>query len=121
VGLINLWRIDKLYDWIRKAIEKPEILSDTKWWTEFYKRFWKVKEGRELFDKIQGYKTYILAAAIAGVNLAYALGKIDVATRDMLLGLLGAGAISTLSAKMNRIEQDTTTLKKDTVTIKKNQ
>ena len=55
---------------------------------------------------LAGYKTYIVAALTAAVTVLYSLGYIDAATRDMLLGLLGAGAIGTVAAKVNRLSNE---------------
>ena len=52
-----------------------------------------------------GYKTYVVAALIAAVSVAHSLGYIDAATQQTLIGLLGAGAVSTLAAKINRQEK----------------
>jgi len=54
---------------------------------------------------LQGYKTYIIAILSAAVVAAHAMGYIDDATRDTLLGLLGAGAIGTVAAKINRMDK----------------
>lgn len=54
---------------------------------------------------LQGYKTYIIAILSAVVVAAHAMGYIDDATRDTLLGLLGAGAIGTVAAKVNRLDK----------------
>lgn len=55
---------------------------------------------------LQGYKTYIVAALTAIVTLLHSLGYIDEATYQALLALLGAGAVTTVAAKINRIQQD---------------
>lgn len=55
---------------------------------------------------LQGYKSYIVAALLAILAAAHALGYIDEATYQALLALLGAGAVSTVAAKINRIQQD---------------
>jgi len=52
---------------------------------------------------LKGYKTYIVAILAGLVAAAYTLGYIDEQTRDTLLALLGAGALGTVAAKINRI------------------
>lgn len=59
---------------------------------------------------LAGNKTYIIAALIAVVTIAHSLGYIDTNTLTTLLGLLNGGAVSTLAAKSNRIEQKTDTI-----------
>lgn len=104
MGLINLYKKLKLNKLIGKAVDKPELLRSAKWWAELYKTLWGIKEVRTMFA---GYKSYIVAALAAAVTVLHSLGYIDDATRDMLLGLLGAGAIGTVAAKINRIEKKT--------------
>ena len=54
---------------------------------------------------LKGKKTYIMAVLMASVTVAYNLGYIDKTTYDMLLALLSAGAVSTVAAKMNRVDK----------------
>lgn len=54
---------------------------------------------------LKGYKTYIVAALMAAVQIAYFMGTIDKETADMLMQLLGAGAVATVAAKINRNSQ----------------
>jgi len=54
---------------------------------------------------LKGYKTYIVAILIAIAGAAYSLGYIDEATYQLILTLLGAGAIGTMAAKVNRISE----------------
>lgn len=87
---------------------KRDITSQ-KWWDEFIGTSLKIPEitdfVRDTMKNLQGYKTYILAAAIAGVVLAKQLGYLDETTANTILTLLGAGTASTLAAKMNRTEE----------------
>jgi hypothetical protein len=55
---------------------------------------------------LSGYKTYIVAILTAIVTLLHSLGYIDEALFQTLLALLGAGAITTVSAKINGIKAD---------------
>ena len=55
---------------------------------------------------LAGYKSYIIAALIAVLAGLHAMGYIDEATYQTLLALLGAGAIGTVSAKVNAIKKD---------------
>lgn len=103
MGLINLYKKLKLNKLISKAIENPELFESTKWWIEFWKAFWGVKEIRIM---LAGYKTYIVAALTAAVTVLHALGYIDSATRDTLLGLLVAGGATTVAAKINRMQKE---------------
>lgn len=100
MGLINLWKIDRLYEHIRKAIENPSKLGTQDWWLTLYTKAWSVKEIREM---LQGYKTYIVAALTAVVTLLHALGRIDDATYQTLLALLASGGAATVAAKINRM------------------
>lgn len=51
---------------------------------------------------LQGKKTYLVAAAAAGVTFAHALGWIDSDLTNTLYGLLGASGAATMAAKVNR-------------------
>lgn len=55
---------------------------------------------------LQGYKTYIIAALVATLAALHALGYIDEATYQTLLALLGAGGLSTVAAKIGRLQND---------------
>jgi hypothetical protein len=103
MGLVNAYRIYELYKLIRKGIDKPELFNHQKYWYELFKAAHKVEEVRLM---LSGYKSYIIAALAAGVQFMYSMGYIDEATYQMLIGLLGAGAIGTVSAKINRIQKD---------------
>ncbi len=56
----------------------------------------------KLKDKLQGYKTYILATAGIAVTVAYMLGMLDENAFNSILTLLGFGSAATLGAKINR-------------------
>lgn len=58
-----------------------------------------------MLNALKGYKTYVVAALMIAVQGAKAMGYIDEATADALLKLLGAGAITTVAAKINRITE----------------
>lgn len=56
----------------------------------------------KLIEKLEGKKTYIIAAIIAGVNLLAAFGVIDqeqIGTINIILGALGLGAVRQAVAK----------------------
>jgi len=53
---------------------------------------------------LRGKKTYLLAIAIGAITALHSLKFIDDATYQMLLALLNAGALGTLAAKVNRVE-----------------
>jgi hypothetical protein len=101
----NLYKIQKVYELIRNLIEKPELRKDKKHWSKLLKELIGIQEVKEMIDWLKGKKSYIVSALIAAVQLAFMMGYIDEATRDALLALLGAGAISTVAAKMNRISK----------------
>lgn len=109
MGLINLLHKAKLAKLLGQAIEHPELLRTSKFWYELFKAIWGVKEVRTV---LKGYKTYIVAALTAGVMFLYSMGYIDETLRDTLLGLLGAGALGTVAAKINRIQADINNSKK---------
>jgi len=56
-------------------------------------------------ETLQGKRTYIIAALAAIVTLVKYLGYIDEDLFQMLLGLLGAGGVATMAAKVNRIDK----------------
>lgn len=97
--LKNLYNIQKLYNLFRDGIENREKLESTKYWTKVFETALKIKEVREM---LAGYKTYLMAALMGATTVAYGMGYIDEATHQMLMGLFGAGAIGTMSAKINR-------------------
>lgn len=55
---------------------------------------------------LAGYKSYIIAALIAILAGLHAMGYVDEATYKTLLALLGAGAVTTVAAKINAIKSD---------------
>lgn len=56
-----------------------------------------------MFDFLKGKKTYIVAVLMVVVNVLYQMGTIDKNTHDALMQLLGAGAVATVAAKINRL------------------
>ena len=58
-----------------------------------------------MLDFLKGKKTYLMAVLMASVTVTYNLGYLDKATYDMLMALLSAGAVSTVAAKMNRVDK----------------
>lgn len=111
-NIINLYRIQKLYGLLRKAKDNPKLLNDIKWWKEVFDTALSIKEIREM---LKGYKTYIIAALIAILAGLKAMGYIDEATYQTLLALLGAGGLSTVAAKISRMQNDVN----DRITINK--
>lgn len=103
MGLINLSKKLALNRLIGQAIEHPARFADVQWWQHVYTTAWGIKEIRIMFERLQGYKTYLVAALTAAVYVLHALGKIDSATRDTLIGLLASGGIATVAAKINRL------------------
>lgn len=51
---------------------------------------------------LKGYKTYIVAALMGAVQVAVIMGYISQDLANELMKLLGAGAIATVAAKLNR-------------------
>jgi len=102
-NLINLYRVQKLYGLLRKAKDNPKLLNDIKWWKEVFDTALSIKEIQEM---LTSYKTYIIAAIIALLAGLHAMGYIDEATYQTLLALLGAGGLTTVAAKINRIQTD---------------
>jgi hypothetical protein len=74
-----------------------------KWWKEVIQTALAIKEIQEM---LQGYKTYIIAAIVAVLAGLHAMGYIDEATYQTLLALLSAGGLSTVAAKIGRIQND---------------
>ena len=54
---------------------------------------------------LTGYKTYIVAAAMAAATAAKALGWIDEAVFQTVMGLLGASGVATLRAGVAKAER----------------
>ena len=102
-NLLNLYRIQKLYSHFRKGVDNPTLFKTKEYWLEFFKLAWSITEVKEIMGWLKGYKTYIIAALTAALTLAHSLGYIDEATYQSLLALLGAGAVSTVAAKINNI------------------
>lgn len=69
------------------------------WWAELYAKGMGVKEVRE---SLKGYKSYLVAAGIGVASVAHSLGYIDAAAYAQILGLLGAGALAAIAAKVER-------------------
>lgn len=101
-SLLNLKRILKAYQLIRSGVFNKEILKDSKYWSELFKTLFSIKEVQEM---LAGYKTYIVAVLLGLVTALHSMGKIDDSLFQMLLGLLNAGAISTVAAKINRMNR----------------
>jgi len=110
--IINLYRVQKLYSQIRKGIDNPKLLNTKEYWIELYNTAITIKEIQEM---LKGYKTYIIAALIAVLAGLHAMGYIDEATYQTLIALLGAGGLSTVAAKIGRIQNDVN----DRITINK--
>ena len=53
-------------------------------------------------DFLPGYKTYIVAFLIGVVAFCQYSGFIDMATAQLLYGILGATGTATVAAKINR-------------------
>lgn len=102
-NLVNLYRIQKLYGLFRKGVDNPTLFKTKEYWLEFFKLAWSITEVKEM---LKGWKTYVIAALTAILTLLKSLGYIDEATFQTLLGLLGAGALGTVAAKINRIKND---------------
>lgn len=103
MGIRDTWKRYKLYKLYDKAMDHPEFLADTKFWVNVYQTAWEVKEIRMT---LQGFKSYIIAAMAAAVTVAHMLGYIDEAMFQSLMALLGAGAVTTVAAKLNRAAQE---------------
>ena len=102
-NIVNLYRIQKLYGLLRKAKDNPKLLNDINWWKEVGQTALAIKEIQEM---LAGYKTYIIAGIIAVLAGLHAMGYIDEATYQTLLALLGAGGLSTVAAKISRVQKD---------------
>lgn len=103
MGIIDTWRRYQLYRHYDKAVDHPELLSSKEFWIEVFKDAYQVKEIRM---SLQGFKSYIVAALAAAVTVAHMLGYIDEAMFQSLMALLGAGAVTTVAAKLNRAAQE---------------
>lgn len=102
MGLRHLWRIAIAYRVVRKGIAHPEQLESPLYWRDTFTAFLSIREVRDMITKLQGFKTYIVAALMGALTVLKALGYIDDATYQTLMALLGAGAVTTVAAKINR-------------------
>lgn len=103
MGLGNLNSIRKLWNHISNAIRNPLLFKNKEWWEDFFIKLWKVEEfriiwRRDIMGFLKGKKTYLIAMAIGALTALKALGFIDEATYQTILGLLGAGGLMTLRA-----------------------
>lgn len=107
MGIINLYRKGKLYRLIQKGMNDPTLFVYKEYWIEVLKTLVEIKEFTIVVKKginmLQGYKTYIVAVLSAALTLIHTIGYIDESTYQSLLALLAAGGISTVAAKINRI------------------
>jgi len=62
---------------------------------KLYRLYHHLTKGGTMFD---GYKTYLCAIGIGLAATAHALGFIDDATYQTLIGILGAGGLAALRA-----------------------
>ena len=51
-----------------------------------------------MFEKLKGYRTYIVAVCVGLVTVAHYLGWLSPETTAVLLGLLGATGVATMRA-----------------------
>ena len=101
---LEIWRAYKLYSIIKDGIDKPKKLREAKFWVDLIKTAKGIREIRDMFTALQGYKSYIVAILTGVLTVAHSLGYIDDATFQTLLALLGSGAIATVAAKINRLK-----------------
>ena len=100
--LKNLFRIKKFYELVRSGIKEGKF-KDKQFVRKVVEALIKIKETKEMIAWLQGKKTYVVAILIGSVYALHSAGMIDDATRDMLLGLLGAGAIATVRAAISKV------------------
>ena len=98
--LINLKRIYKFYKLLQKGINNKQLFKSFSYREELVKSLIEIREVKEM---LKGYKTYIVAILTAALTVAKSLGYIDDQTYQTLIALLGAGALGTVAAKINRI------------------
>lgn len=107
MGIINLYRKSKLYRLIQKGMNDPTLFVYKEYWIEVIKLLVEIKEFSIIVKKginmLSGYKTYIVAILTAALTLVHSLGYIDEATYQNLLALLAAGGLTTVAAKINRM------------------
>ena len=58
-----------------------------------------------IIQSLQGKKSYIISALTVTLGILHMMGRIDDGLYQSLLGLLGAGAVTTLAAKINRLDK----------------
>ena len=59
-----------------------------------------------MFEKLQGYKTYIVAVCVGLVATAQYLGWVNAETALIFYGLLGGVGTATMAAKVNRMANE---------------
>lgn len=106
MGLRNLWRIAKAYSLLRKGIKHREQLESPLYWRDTFTALLAIREVQEMMTALQGYKTYLIAALMGALTVLKALGYIDDPTYQTLMALLGAGAVGTVAAKINRLANE---------------
>jgi len=99
-NLINKFRLHSLVKELLKDFSK---IKSADFREQLVKTIWSIKELRVM---LKGWKTYIMAALGAVVTGLYMAGKITREMYEMLMGLLGSGAIATVAAKINRLSKD---------------
>jgi hypothetical protein len=91
---------------LRKGKDNPELFKSKEYWLEVFKTLITITEVKEMFGWLKGKKTYFVAGLAAALTLLKALGKIDDATYQMLLALVGAGGAVTVAAKINDLKKN---------------
>jgi len=56
-----------------------------------------------IIELLKGKKSYIISALTVTLGILHMTGKIDDGLYQSLLALLGAGAVTTIAAKINRL------------------
>lgn len=85
---------------MNKIKKNPSLLKDADFREDVAKTAISVKEIREM---LQGIKSYIVAVLAAIVSVLYATGQITHELFESLMGLLAAGAVGAVAAKINRL------------------
>ena len=98
--LTNLYRISRLYGLLTKGRHHTELFASPAYWVDLIHAALAIEEIQAMF---KGYKTYIVAALMGALTVLKSLGYIDDATYQTLMALLGAGAVGTVAAKINRL------------------
>ena len=102
----NLLRYAKLYGLYRDGVEQRDKLAQPAFWRDVLHTAVTLTEVQEMQIMLKGYKSYIVAILMGAIQVGVMLGYITQEMANELYKLLGAGAVMTVAAKINRLQKD---------------